>query len=244
MRGASPAVVLHALLGGGLGMALTPAVGGELAQRQDQARALARQVLDTREFRGSQAAESWMQRLGHWLLETAKGVGQWFSDMPTWLVWLLTIWMVLALLAILAHMGWSLWLMLAGPARGGTDSERARWAGDLLGIDDLDPQGVHAQALKLLQSGQWTQAVRWLYVAAILRLDLQGRIVFRPSKTNADYLRELRPHAPQQEQFRRLTQWFEQVVYGRTEPDADLCRAMAEAYQTLQPDEALARPTR
>ena len=83
-----------------------------------------------------------------------------------------------------------------------------------MGIRDLDFDAVYAEARRLLAAGDWAAATRYLYVAAILWLDRQGCIAFRLSKTNRDYLQELRPAAQQQGLFCRLTGCFEPIVYG------------------------------
>jgi hypothetical protein len=65
-----------------------------------------------------------------------------------------------------------------------------------------------------LDAGDWSAATRYLYVAAILWLDRQGSVAFRRSKTNRDYLQELRAQDRLRGLFVRLTGSFEPVAYG------------------------------
>jgi hypothetical protein len=70
-------------------------------------------------------------------------------------------------------------------------------------------------------------------VAAILWLDRQGRIGFRLSKTNYDYLRELAPHPKSHAQFCRLTEQFEATVYGGRPAGAPECETVASVVEGL-----------
>ena len=110
--------------------------------------------------------------------------------------------MLLTLAAILGHLIYVLVKLVGAPLQG---SGGGRSAGgrpqDLLGIRDLDFDAVYAQAGRLVGAGDWAAATRYLYVAAILWLDRQGRIAFRSSKTNRDYLQELQPAAQQRSCF-------------------------------------------
>ena len=123
--------------------------------------------------------------------------------------------MLLTLAAILAHLIYTLVMLLRGtssPLR--SNPKGGRIAGELLGIKDLDFDTVLAEARRLLAAGDWPAATRYFYVAAILWLDRQGWIVFKKSKTNRDYIDELASRARIQGSFRRLTADFEPIVYG------------------------------
>jgi hypothetical protein len=129
--------------------------------------------------------------------------------------WLIISWMVLVLAAILAHLIYTLWTILGGTSRAsGAGAARGARAGELLGIRDLDFDSVYAEAGRLLAAGDWLAATKYLYVAAILWLDRQGWLVFRPAKTNREYLAELRAQAQLQGLLRGLTDGFEAIVYG------------------------------
>ena len=124
-------------------------------------------------------------------------------------------WMILTLVAILAHLIYTLVMLLRGtssPLR--SNPKGGRIAGELLGIKDLDFDTVYAEARRLLAAGDWPAATRYFYVAAILWLDRQGWIVFKRWKTNRDYIDELAPRARIQGSFRQLTADFEPIVYG------------------------------
>ena len=191
------------------------------------------EVLAQPEFRQAHdPSPGWGERL----LEKLKNALSWLRDrlwgLPVWLGWLIVAWMVLTLIAILAHFVYVL-LSQVGVGRGRRTGRRRpeyRIYGDRKeGFD-----AVFAEAQRQLQAGRWAAAVRYLYVAAILWLDQHGRVRFRESKTNRDYIRELAPHAGAQQRFRTLTQAFDVAVYGGHAPTEDTCRAMATTLKSLQ----------
>jgi hypothetical protein len=102
-----------------------------------------------------------------------------------------------------------------------------------LGIRNLDFETVYAEACRLLTTGDWPAATRYYYVAAILWLDRQGAIAFRPSKTNRDYIGELRAQTRLQSPFSRLTDRFEAVIYAGQAATASTSRDMADTVESL-----------
>ena len=154
--------------------------------------------------------------------------------MPEWLFWTLLVWMLLTLVAILAHLIYTLAMFLRGtssPLRSNPKGDRI--AGELLGIKDLDFDTVYAEARRLLAAGDWPAATRYFYVAAILWLDRQGWIVFKRSKTNRDYIDELASRARIQGSFRQLTADFEPIVYGGLAPQSSTIHDIATTVEGL-----------
>ena len=102
----------------------------------------------------------------------------------------------------------------AGPGLSSTNDSAFNHPQELLGIRDLDFDTIYARTGHLLNAGDWLGAIKYLYVAAILWLDRKGLIAFRSSKTNMDYIRELKARTRVQDMFRQLTFCFEPIVYG------------------------------
>ncbi len=187
---------------------------------REQARSAIREVLARREFADLHADPYAFWRVFlDWLEGLFRRVGNILKGMPEWLFWIIFTWMILTLVAILAHLIYTLVMLLRGtssPLR--SNPKGGRIGGELLGIKDLDFDTVYAEARRLLAAGDWPAATRYFYVAAILWLDRQGWIVFKRSKTNRDYIDELAPRARIQGSFRQLTADFEPIVYGGYSP--------------------------
>ena len=119
--------------------------------------------------------------------------------------------MILTLVAILAHLIYTLWKLLTGQRLGPGDERRLAGRGDreLLGIRDLDFDSVYAEARRLLAAADWPAATRYFYVAAILWLDRQGWIVFRPVEDESRLYRRVAGRTrPCKAGFRQLDRGF------------------------------------
>ncbi len=200
-----------------------------------RARAAINEVLNRREFADLYADPYATERsILNWITELLNTIFRPLKNMPEWLLWVIVGWMVLTLLAILAHLLYTLWLVGGGSSmRFGAKGARGRRQEKLLGIKELDFDAVYAEARRLLAAGDWPPATKYLYVAAILWLDRQGWVVFRSSKTNSDYIRELRRRQPYQAAFRRLTLCFESIVYGGRSATGESSHEMARTIESF-----------
>lgn len=207
-------------------------------------RAAIAEVLARKEFADLHADPNAFSRwLVEWIESLLRRISSAIKGLPHLVLWVIVAWMVLTLLAILAHLVYTLWKFLGGAGRPSLAGPSARRpAGELLGIRDLDFDSVYADACRLLAAGEWLAATKHLYVAAILWLDRQGWIAFRPAKTNRDYLGELQSRSHLQGPFRRLTEGFESIVYGGQSATASAARDMAGTVEGLlhEPVQAVA----
>jgi hypothetical protein len=198
-------------------------------------RAAIKEVLAQPEFADLHADPNavW-RRLAQWFAWLFSRVGSALEHLPTWVLWTIVVWMVLALAAMLGHLIYTLCRLLGGaswPSAAGPAVRRHQ--GEWLGIRDLEFDAVYAEACRLLTAGDWRAATKYYYVAAILWLDRQGAVAFRPSKTNRDYIGELRAQAGLQGPFSRLTDCFESIIYAGHAATAATSRDMAETVEGL-----------
>jgi hypothetical protein len=87
------------------------------------------------------------------------------------------------------------------------------------------------QAEDLAQQGCCLEAVRSLYLAVLVFLHRANLIRYEPTRTNGEYLDQLRSEGPLQDSFRGLTGIFEQKWYGEracNSEDFASCRQLAE----------------
>lgn len=131
-------------------------------------------------------------------------------------------WMIVTLLAIVAHFVWTLvQLRRAGPAAG-TDG-----AVD----DDLHAHvATSAEALDLARraasDGRFDVAMSALYRATVLWLDEHGEVALGDAKTGGDYARDL-ADAERRRTFRALLRDYYPVAFGGRVPDAEAFAAMS-----------------
>ncbi len=225
--------------------AVSPSDQSGNAYRQ-QARSAIEEVLARREFGDLHADPyAFWRMVRNWIASFFDRVHDVFKGLPEWLFWVIFVGMILTLLAILAHLIYTLVMLLRGTSsslRGDrkADPKAGRLAGELLGIKDLDFDAVHGEARRLLAAGDWPAATRYFYVAAILWLDRQGWIVFKRSKTNRDYIDELASRARIQGSFRQLTAAFEPIVYGGRTPSGSTIHDIATTVEGLLHEPAAA----
>lgn len=160
---------------------------------REQSRQAIREVLARREFADLHADPyAFLRMISNWVERFVQRANDLLKGLPEWLFWTVLVWMLLTLAAILAHLIYTLVILLRGTSPSlSTHRKGRRIGGELLGIKDLDFDTVYAEARRLLTAGDWPAATRYFYVAAILWLDRQGWIVFKRSKTNRDYIDEL-----------------------------------------------------
>jgi len=205
-------------------------------QAETRVKRVVREVLAEREFVQLRREQklTWTQRVRQWIVRAVQWVDDAFESMPRWLWWTILIWMVLALLAIAAHLTYSLVMAISRPsarrlaaAQEGSFSER--W----LGERDLDYDELNERARRLVAERQFTAAVRYLFVAGLMLLQRGGWIQFHRSKTDGDYLHELRPYPRIRQAMEELTRIFERTAYGDHGASRDQVQTMAAIVEGL-----------
>ena len=81
-------------------------------------------------------------------------------------------------------------------------------------LEKIDYSRLRERAAVLAENGEFRDAVRYLYLSLLLFLDNRQLISFRLSKTNREYLSELRKSSRDMERFAGLVQLFERKWYG------------------------------
>ena len=162
--------------------------------------------------------ENWWQRFVHWL---------WDQCQKPWVVFMLWTLLAGALVAAIVY--------IVQSASGVTWFHRNRGMG---GVDDSqtigDVSDTPAQALqKALAAGDYRQAERCLYLAALQRLGEKGLVSLLREKTNRDYLRELRGNAVY-DAFARLTRHYDYTWYGGFVPSQTAFDGIRAEYDQFQ----------
>lgn len=90
------------------------------------------------------------------------------------------------------------------------------------GEDGLPASAAQArqQASQMAESGNYREAVRRLYLAALLRLRERELIRFDSSLTNQEVLARMQSNAPARAHLEPVVDTFDRVWYGEQEPDA------------------------
>lgn len=171
----------------------------------DSVRAVLNMVMSRREFRWAEpsAVFEWLRelwrRLMDWLLR--------LSDLHPVAYWLLVAGLLLILVAILVHVGWTLSRAFRRPeteARPGSmpigPPRDARWHREV--------------ASRLRGEGRLTEALAHRFVALLLELDGRGALRFHPSKTPREYVDEIKLGPDGRTSFAELVVRLYRHVFG------------------------------
>jgi hypothetical protein len=216
---------------------VSPVLGPE---HVDSARAIAIAVLSERQYGGQDPAPDFLARFGHWLSSLLERIGEGMRQTPTWVTWLIVVWVIGTLLAITLHALYGLFQLGGGLRNASPTAVQLR--GELLGISDLDFERVYAEALAARDAKNWERAVRYGYAACILWLDRVGRVAFESWKTNRDYVTEI-DGDDRSAPFCRATGVFEGIAYGGALPTETDASSVLFELSTLrhEPVSSLAR---
>ncbi len=170
------------------------------------------------------------------LLETFQSPGELSLQAPeTLVIWALSLVAVLllgGLLGIWLRDLLALWV--SEPSRRGQARER-----------ELPVRAAQAQERAQIQAraGNYREAVRMLYLAALLHLAESNHLRFEPSLTNREILEQVPEDTPWRRDLEPVIAVFDRVWYGVQEPNQETFRryqtAVQHLIQAVQPQERI-----
>lgn len=164
--------------------------------------------------------ESALDRLGSLLLA-------WFDQFLEWLTSALggPTNTALVFLAVVSVVGFAAFRFLARKRSGAIDRQLTL---ERLIAEGGDPADLEQRAADAAAIGDFEMAVRMLFLAGLLRLDLTGRITFRPGLTTGEIADKLDDRL-----FDQLVDDFNDVVYGGREASGDHYQAALEGWDRV-----------
>jgi hypothetical protein len=183
-------------------------------------------------------AYQWVERpdvlafLGRWIA----AIKQWFFDLrqahPTWFRVLL-IAMLLVVVGTILHAAWVFFRTVQASRHSGIGPLPTA------GRERRDQHWYRQRADRLAADGRYAEAIQHDFLALVLALDARALLRFHPSKTPAEYGREVRLGPGALEEFRALIRAVYAFAFARRpcgpEEFADWrARAMAERYAPAQ----------
>lgn len=196
-------------------LSMSPSPAQEI--RSDQTTAYDRPEAETIETVTQQIAadpqflprKTFMQWLGEKLnrwggpdIDLPKGLGR-------VIYWIVVIWCVGALIAILGHMIWTICLAVrpSSTPSGAADSIKA--------LEKItSPEQLWIRSRELAEAGQFREAMGALLLALLRQLERRHVVRFHRSKTNGEYVSEYRRDLAGYGEFRDFVATFERSIYG------------------------------
>lgn len=206
---------------------------GPVRPSPEQLRETAQAILSRPEYQ--QGESQWLERYVHRLL---RSLSVWYREhLATYVerlheaspvvYWSIVAVFAAAMMALLYHAYLSL------RSAFGTTVRRRREDQPLPpGAVQSSPDALLRQADEAAAKGDFTEALRRLYLALIRNLDRHGLLRFDRSRTNYEYLRQVRGHEAVAGPLSALTDHAETIWYGPRQPDRadyDRCRQLAMA---------------
>ena len=188
-----------------------------------------KQVLADPRFTDRVSFWGWLlDKLSDWRLPQV----DWGSDLARVVLWVVTIACVMTLAAILAHLGWTI-AMLLGIGGHRRDGERSKPHFGLI-PPDATYKELEALRRRLARDGRFREAIGVMMVSLLRWLESRRVIEVHPSKTNGDYVREFPRGRPEEADFRRFVRTFDGTAYGGTPCEAGAYSRMDVLFQEVR----------
>jgi hypothetical protein len=240
------AVVLAILLWVGLALCPTACVaqaGGVDAGRAARIKADLREILSSPQYRIEAPQESAFSRILRKIGDGLKAFFRWLGRLfrfPSGLggsvggggnlfFWVILVGVIVAMAYVIAYA-----LRQAAKRREG--DARKRRPGIISEPEEsaaASPDDWLTAARRHAASGDFHRAYRAVFIALLLRLDRLGAIQFERSRTNGEYLRQLRARQPLYQLMSTLARDFDARWYGRAPVAEDDYQRVLRAFESV-----------
>jgi hypothetical protein len=178
-------------------------------------------ILARREFR--QEDLSWLPKALRQFFEWLGGL----HETAPFLFWILIVVLVTILLLLLFHITWTIrQAFVTGestPDASYTAEQRQRLS-----------NAYYQQALDRATRGEYTEAIRFLFLSLVFRFDEQGRVVFQRAYTNREYLALFSDRPGVNADLRILVDTLDDHWYGQRASDAARYQECLTLFERLQ----------
>lgn len=186
----------------------------------DAIRAATAEVFKLPEFGAGGGLPEWVRAVVRALAEFFGWLGSLWDTSPL-LFWTLLIGCVLLLVALVTHIVLQVRWAFAAAGRGRGDAARAE--------RERRSDEYRREAERRAAAGDFTEAVRFLFLSLVYRFDEAGRVGFRKAYTNREYLELSADRADVRSALRVMVDvlddhWYGQTPCGRGRYDE--CRAV------------------
>ena len=146
-------------------------------------------------------------RVFRWILTPFQWLIGALAGLPGWLRWPIALGLVALLVLLVFHIGYTIVGAVRGP-------RQKRGLAAALPRASRDPAALEREAAEAVSRGDFITAVRLLFAACLLRLELAEKRPFLAGTTNREHLRRHRD-SPVFEPLRQFVEIIETRWYGR-----------------------------
>lgn len=157
----------------------------------------------------------WLRDFFNWLGRVLESILRPIGAMPAStsnaIAWCIGIFGLMLLLGVIGYLVRGLRRSVVSDARTTDDDPEA----------NLTAKTALEQASELARGGDYRTAVRYLYLAALLRLDERNLLRYDRALTNREYLERVRDNPVLREHLTPIVETFDRVWYGHASLDAE-----------------------
>lgn len=201
--------------------------GGFQRPHPDAIRAELHQILADPQYAPSKTVWQWVwDKLAGWRWPDVHWGGAWAKPLAT----LLLIWCLLALAAVLAHLLWTVAVLIGQISPGsvvGSHRRHRRAAG-------ASYEQLCVEMRRLAETGAYREAISVMMIALLRWLDAIHVLHYHESKTNGDYVSEFAPASPGRDEFRQFVVSFDESVYGRAPCGPQVYEQLDSVFQRIR----------
>lgn len=185
------------------------------------------QILSEQNFAPKKTFMQWLgEKLFRWKGSNFKLGQKW----EVIILWFLTFWCLLSLIAILIHFIYTLSLFIrSGRSFSSTKSSFGSKKVKVLSFEEL-----YQTAQELARNNSFREAVSLMMAALLRLLDSMKIIRFHESKTNGDYIRECPSDYTCRDEFRKFVLIFEQTIYGGFQSNRKIYQQMNSLMEDIR----------
>jgi len=180
-----------------------------------------------------------IQRFGEWVELITRGNDNrmpkvswepWFLDF-LWLVVQGLFWVILTVLLI--WLGWQLWRMWGHYLYSFPSLLNSPGENKVTEVNKLTVSAWLGRSREFYRQGNYTEAVRCLYLAMLQKLNDSGIILDEASRTDGEY-RKLIQNLPQQEAYQLLLNTHENLCFGNSAISPEIFDRCQQAFQEIE----------
>lgn len=195
--------------------------GAALQPDAEQIRAKTTEVFSRPEFDPTPGENFWLRILREFFL----WLGSLYTNSPV-LYWVLLVGCISLLLLIVGHIVYTLYRALTVSESQSAQSARA--ARQRLSAS------YSADASRLAEAGDYTEAIRCLFLSLVFYYDEAGRVPLKKSLTNHEYLALLDQRLPVRNDLEVLVSTIDDYWYGQRAADQSRFQACQSVYDRLK----------
>lgn len=191
---------------------------------EDEIRSTLHQVLSRPEFTPA-ARPAWVQ----WLLQRLADFFSWLGTMrqaAPFLFWLVLVGSLLLFVLLMGYLFWTMRRVLYRQRR-------------LLRVETAEQQSsrlsqmCEAEARRRAAAADFTEAIRYLFLALVYRYDEKGRVNFQQASTNREYLDLFADRPRIQDRLRVFVDTLDDYWYGQRPTESRQYQDCLSLYQEL-----------